>query len=172
MAERIPHEPLLNVEKIRPIMDRISLFGGLSDLQLHSVFPLLKSVRYRAGETIFKQGDRPSYIYIVVSGKVRLAFDLQQHPLSETEFAPGASFGETSVIGIQAHCASTIAVEDTELAAMSREALMSIFAADKELFGLLTLNIAREASRRLHRADALLVEYARSQPCHLSSAAS
>lgn len=160
MAERIPHEPLLDIEKRLPALKHISLFGGFSAAQLRSISALLKKIDYRAGETIFRQGDLPSYIYIVMNGKVRLAFDIEQHPLSNISFGPGDCFGETSVIGIQPHTASTIAVDDTELLVMSREALMSVFDTDKELFGLLVLNIAREASRRLHRADSLLIQQA------------
>ena len=64
MAEKIPYEPLLDVDKALAIMDKISLFGGLSEAQLYTVFKLLKKVSYRAQQLIFKQGDHPSYIYI------------------------------------------------------------------------------------------------------------
>ena len=62
------------------------------------------------------------------------------------------------MIGIQPHSASTLAVVDTDLLVLSKEALMEIFDNDKTLFGLLILNIAREASRRLHQADDLLLQ--------------
>lgn len=159
MAEHVPCEPLLEVDKVLAIMDQISLFGGLSEHQLYTIFTVLKKVSYQENEMIFKQGDQPSYIYIVLTGAVRLVFDVEFHPLSKTEFKPGACFGETSVIGIQAHSASTVAVSFTELMVLSKEALMSIFESDKELFSLLVLNIAREASRRLHQTDQLLLHY-------------
>ncbi|MEJ2419110.1 MAG: cyclic nucleotide-binding domain-containing protein [Exilibacterium sp.] len=156
MTEQVPRDPLMEVDRALEIMDKISLFGGLSELQLYTVFKHLKKVSYKAQQIIFKQGDKPSYIYIVLSGAVRLVFDYAHHPLSKIEFLPGACFGETSLIGIQAHSATTVAVVDSELMVLSKESLMSIFDTDKELFGLLVLNIAREASRRLHRTDELL----------------
>ncbi len=153
------YEPLLKVDDVLPILDQISLFGGLSEPQLYKIFKLLQRVHYADQELIFHQGDKPSYIYIVISGRVRLVFDVEEHPLSKAEFGPGACFGETSVIGIQSHSASTLAVEPTELMVLSKEALMSLFEQDKELFAMLILNIAREASRRLHKTDELLLHY-------------
>jgi len=152
-------EPLLKIDDVLPILDEISIFGGLSEIQLYKIFRLLKRVHYAEQELIFRQGDKPSYIYIVISGHVRLVFDVEDHPLSMGEFGPGACFGETALIGIQSHSASTLAVEPTELLVLSKEALMSLFEDDKELFGLLILNIAREASRRLHQTDELLLHY-------------
>lgn len=152
-------EPLRNVDDVLSILDQISIFGGLTEPQLHKVFRLLQRVQYAEQELIFHQGDQPSYIYIVLSGRVRLVFDVEDHPLSKGEFGPGACFGETSVIGIQSHSASTLAVEPTDLMVLSKQALMSLFEEDKGLFGILILNIAREASRRLHQTDELLLHY-------------
>ncbi len=159
MVEKIPREPLMDVERVLPILDKISLFGGLSEDQLHTMFSKLKLVHYQAQDMIFKQGDQPSYIYIVLTGEIRLVFDQADHPLSKAQFLPGACFGETSVIGIQPHSASTLAVVDTDLLVLSKESLMEIFDSDKTLFSMLILNIAREASRRLHKADDLLLQY-------------
>lgn len=63
------------------------------------------------------------------------------------------------MIGIQLHTATAVALEPTELIVLSREALHSIFDDDKELFGLLILNIAREVSRRLKQTDETLLHY-------------
>ena len=37
--------------------------------------------------------------------------------------------------------------------------LLSLFEKDKELFGMLILNIAREMSRRLNKSDEILAQY-------------
>jgi hypothetical protein len=47
----------------------------------------------------------------------------------------------------------------TELIVLSRRALLSIYQSDKKLFSLLILNIAREASRRLHRTEEIMLHY-------------
>ena len=151
--------PLLDIEEVMPILNEISIFAGLSDKQLYTLFRLLEKAHYKAGEKIFEQGGHPSYIYIVQSGRVTLIANARQTPLELIVFQRGHCFGETSVIGIQPHAATAITVEDTELIVLSRNALLSLLKSDLELFSILILNIAREACRRLYKTDEILLHY-------------
>ena len=144
---------------IIPILSDISIFGALSEEQLHFVSKLLKKVHYSSGEYIFRQNTEPSHIYIIRSGEVKIIADVDDTPLEIIALGIGRCFGETSVIGISPHSANAVAVKDTELIVLSRESLLSIFDSDKALFGLLILNIAREACRRLHKTDEILLHY-------------
>lgn len=159
MGEERDYLPLLDIENVLPILNKISIFGGLSDKQLYEVFRLLEKVYYHADEYIFRQGDEPGYIYIIKSGKVKIIFDSEDGTLELALFEVGQCIGETAVIGIQQHSASALAIEETELIVLSRQALLSIFDTDKELFSMLILNIAREACRRLHKTDEILLHY-------------
>lgn len=159
MAEHVPHEPLLEIDRVLPILDQISLFGGLSEVQLYSLFKRLRKVTYDKGEVIFRQGDQPSYIYIVLSGSVRLVFDLKVVPFSAAQLKPGACFGETALIGIQPHSATSLAEEKTELMVLAKEDLMWLAEHEMALFGLLALNIAREACRRLYQTETNILHY-------------
>jgi len=151
--------PLLEIEKVIPILSKITIFGGLTDNQLYSVFKLLEKTSYKMGEFIFRQGDDPTHIYVVMSGRVKIVFEAEGTPLEIIEFGVGQCLGETSVIAIMPHSASALVTQDTELIVLSRAALLSLFESDKELFGRLILNIAREACRRLHNTDEILLHY-------------
>jgi CRP-like cAMP-binding protein len=151
--------PLLDIENILPILNEISIFAGLSGKQLFVLFRLLEKVCYRAGEKVFEQGSRPSHIYIIQSGSVKLVVNANRTPLELIVVEEGQCFGETSVIGIQPHAATAIAVKDTELIVLSRNALLSLLKSDLDLFSILILNIAREACRRLHKTDEILLHY-------------
>lgn len=157
------YSPLLDIDNVLSILSKISIFGGLSEKQLHFLFKLLRKVSYRAGEYIFRHNDEPRYIYVVKSGQVKIEIDSEDGILKLCIFGIGECFGETSVIGIQRHSANAIAMEDSELIVLSREVLLSIFDQDKELFSTLILNIAREACRRLHKADEVLLHYVHHQ---------
>ena len=159
MTDQKIYHPLLDVENVMRILNKISILAGLSDKQLQSLFKLLKKVSYGAGEIIFDQGQEPGYIYIVQSGKVKLIADRHETPLELIVFEEGRCFGESAVIGIQRHAASAIAAEDTSLIVLSRQALLSIYKSDLELFSILILNIAREACSRLHSSDEVLLHY-------------
>ena len=151
--------PLLAIEEILPILSKISIFAGLSEKQLYTLFRLLDKAQYKTGENIFNEGQQPSHIYIVKSGRVKLVVDASQTPLELIVFEEGQCFGETAVIGIQTHAATAVSVGDTELIVLSRKALLSLFKTDLELFSILILNIAREACRRLHKTDEILMHY-------------
>jgi CRP/FNR family cyclic AMP-dependent transcriptional regulator len=151
--------PLLDIEEILPILSKISILAGLSEKQLSTLFRLLEKAHYTKGENIFNEGQQPSHIYIVKSGGVKLIANAKQTPLELIVFEEGQCFGETSVIGIQPHDATAISIKDTELIVLSRNALLSLFKIDLELFSILILNIAREACRRLHKTDEILMHY-------------
>ncbi len=149
----------VDIDEVLPILNEISIFAGLSGGQLRKLVQLLDKVCYRAGDVIFEQGTKPSHIYIVLKGRVKIVANADGTPLELVVFEPGRCFGETSVIGIQPHAASAIATENTELIVLSRSALLNLFKSDIELFSVLILNIAREACRRLHRTDEIILHY-------------
>lgn len=151
--------PLTDIENILPILDKIAIFGGLSEKQLFNVFKVLKKVSYDEGELIFKRGDPPSQVYIIKKGRVKLYVEAEGTKLELVEFGVGSCFGESSFIGIEAHTADAIAIENTELIVLTGQGLLTLYNQDKEAYVMILLNIARETSRRLHQADNTLLHY-------------
>lgn len=152
-------EPIVNIAEVLPILGKISIFGGLSEVHLANIINRLRRISFKKDERVFRQGEESAHIYIVFSGEIRIVADIETRSLELVAFKTGDCFGETSVIGIQPHSATALALMDTELLVLSREALLSIFETDKDLFGRLILNIAREACRRLHNTDETLLHY-------------
>ena len=152
-------EPLLDIENVLPILNKISILAGFSDKQLYAVFRQLEKVSYDDGALVFEQGSEPSHIYIIQQGMVKLVVGDEDTSLELIELMQGACFGETAVIGILPHAASAVTVGKTELLVLSRHALLSLYKTDLELYSLLILNIAREACRRLYQTDRILLHY-------------
>ena len=153
------YSPLSHIEEVLPLLNKISVFGGLNKNQIYEICKLLKTVKYGEGEFIYKRGDAPSHIYIIKQGEVKMMIDNEDVLLELISFKQGDCFGETSVIGIQSHSSSALAVKPTELIVLKPKILSDLFEADKELFGMLVLNIARETARRLHQSNEALVQY-------------
>jgi len=160
MANEKYRLPLLDVENVLPILNRIAIFGGLNDIQLYSVFRMLETERYKEGELIFHQGDSPTHIRIIRSGRIRIIKDLDGEPLELYEFNTGDCFGETAVMTVQQHTASAMAMEETDLLVIPREKLFALYDTDPKLFGMLMMNIAREACRRLNKTEDIMLHYA------------
>lgn len=151
--------PLLDIQSVLPILNKIAIFGGLSEAQLYQILCRLKTTCYGEGDFVYHRGEAPSYIYIIQKGEVRIVIDEENTSLELAVLSTGDCFGETSLIGIQSHSSSAVATEKTSLIVLERSVLFSIFETDKELFGLLILNIARETARRLHHSDDALAQY-------------
>jgi CRP-like cAMP-binding protein len=152
--------PLLDVENVLPVLNRIAMLGGLDDTQLYTVFRLLEVEHYRKGELVFRQGDSPSHIRIIRSGRIRIIENVEGTALELFEFNTGDCFGETSVMAIHPHTASALAMEDTELLVIPRDKLFGLYDTDARLFGMLMMNIAREACRRLNKTEKIMLHYA------------
>ena len=152
--------PLLNRTRVNAILEKISLLGGLNESQLDTVLTQLRTLNFHQGDIIFKQNSPPSYIYIVLSGRVKTYTDHQGTPLEMRLIESGQCFGETSLMGIQPHSVTAIAQDDCELLVISTEALQALFDLDKDIYSLLLLNIARETSRNLRDSRELFIEYA------------
>ena len=151
------YTPLTHPEEILPLLHKISIFGSLQNAQLQGLLKLFTTVTYDEGEFIYNRGQAASHIYIIKQGEVKMMIDNEGVFLELITFREGDCFGETSVIGIQSHSSSAQAVKPTELIVIEPNNLLKIFETDKEVFGILILNIARETARRLHQSNEALV---------------
>lgn len=149
---------LIPFEDIQPILAQLSIFGGLDETQQRYVTTLLRFSRYLPESPVYRQGEDASHIYIIRFGEVQVVSASPAGRTCLATFTTGDCFGETSVVGIQPHSASAIAVVETGLMILSRQALLNIYETEPKLFGILILNIARETCRRLHHADQVLRE--------------
>jgi len=151
--------PVSNIEEVLPFLKKVTVFNGLNSAQLDKICKLLKTVQYGQGEFIYKRGDALSNIFIIKQGEVKMIFEDNGLQLELISFKEGDCFGETSVIGILTHSSNALVVRPTELILLEPGKLLNIYETDKELFGLLILNIARETSRRLHQSNEALIQH-------------
>lgn len=78
---------------------------------------------FENGETIFKQGDKPSEMYVVYEGKVRI---FREHDGNETELAtlgPDEFFGEMGLFDEKPRSASAKAVGPVEVRVINNATL-------------------------------------------------
>lgn len=132
-------------------IEKISLFGALNDEQRNRLLKESTVRHCRFGEQIFCEGDLPSDIYIVLSGRVDLICERDNIHEIKQILKEGECFGETAVIGIQPQAATAVAAtRDVSLLVLNSHSLIDIEKHNKELFALLMMNIARDVSRKIH----------------------
>jgi CRP-like cAMP-binding protein len=150
---------LTNFKEMCGILERVSIFGGLTEQELCEIYRNCDILSFKQGEVIIREKTPATEIYIILSGNVQVVLGLDENPMEIAVFGPGECIGETSVIGVLNHSASVISMTDTALLVLTRKHLTEIFHHDKNLFAFIVLNIARELARRLHRTDQILQQY-------------
>ncbi|WP_291995989.1 cyclic nucleotide-binding domain-containing protein [Candidatus Accumulibacter sp. ACC012] len=147
---------------IRFLQDQ-ALFGGVDDRAMAVIIPLLRELRFAAGEAIVGEGDDGDSLFIICSGSVEV---LKASAAEDGHFEKrlavlkvGDVFGEMELIDMQRRSATVRALEPVSALALSNGDLFTIYETDLPTFTLIVLNLARELSRRLRRLDDLAVHY-------------
>lgn len=110
------------------------------------------------GDYFFREQDEGKAIYVLVSGTVEVTRCWAGEERSLAQLNPGDCFGEMAIIQIVPRSASVRALEACEAIRTDSSAVAALCCDDIEQFALLQMNIAREISRRLHKADDRLLE--------------
>lgn len=137
----------------RQLLQRISIFGALSDNALEFILERAVEVSCAGKDYIFREKDPAQSIYIIESGKVAILkeWNGRQYLLGYLE--TGASFGEMALMDMHPRSASVLAIEDTLVFKIGSHALLELYEHDLEQFALLQMNLGREVSRRLRESD-------------------
>jgi CRP-like cAMP-binding protein len=145
-------------QEIFAMLNKISLFGGLTAGELECLIPLMTITTFKKGDIIFEQDGSPKNIYIVKEGIVKIIKEYDGKDIELAKFDAGNLFGETELIGIFKYIASAIAETDLELLIFPKSSLYSLHSINLKLFSKIILNIAREACRRTASADEYWIE--------------
>jgi CRP/FNR family transcriptional regulator, cyclic AMP receptor protein len=151
--------PLEDIASVVPILSDVAIWGGVTEEQCDKIFRRLEIGVFKKGENVFQKGDEPSHIYVVKKGKIGLFIIDQNINFEKKILITGECFGVASLMAMRTHTSTAIALEDSEIMVLSREALWQLRREDIELFALLMMNIARELARRLKLTDDILLGY-------------
>jgi CRP/FNR family cyclic AMP-dependent transcriptional regulator len=143
----------------RDFLAEIPIFGGLSEAILAKILVAAREVHVAAGDRLIEEGDRAVSMFIVRRGELEIC----KRGRTGTEFClailkSGDCVGEMSLIDIQPRSATVRAIGEATLLVLDQAAIARLYQTDLEVYTLLILNIAREISRRLRRADQVLVD--------------
>ncbi len=138
---------------------QIPIFGGLPDLVLERIIDLARVLHVAPGGLVFAEGEPAHSMFIVREGELEIC----KRGRNGAEFClavlqRGDCVGEMALIDIQPRSATARAVGEATLCVLDQQEIAKLYQTDLEIYTLLVLNIAREISRRLRRADQVLVD--------------
>lgn len=134
----------------------LPLFGGIPEASLQKLIEQVEVVHVDPGSTVFREGEAARSLYVLVDGGLDVVKAGVGGEVYLGGIAPGECFGEMSFIDMQPRSATVRAREPSDLWVWPYQAIHERYCKDQKCAMLLVMNIARELSRRLRRADELL----------------
>ena len=146
------------------LLRQVSIFAGLSQETLGDLAKRVWQKQAEAGSVIVNQEEAGDQLFVIVSGKVKVVlYGETGREIILSILRGGDFFGEMSLLDRQPRSANVVAVEDSQLLGLDRDAFQTHLTANPQT----ALAILAEMSRRLRHADevignlALLDVYAR-----------
>ncbi len=135
-----------------------SLFGGITEEQISRIKKFFEYKEFSDSEFIEKEGEIGDKIYFIVEGQVEVLKKIKKSGNLNRifVFSEGDVFGEMELIDVQPCAASVRAIKPTKVLTLSNKGLYSISKYDLKIFSLLIMNLARDISRRLRKADEIM----------------
>jgi CRP-like cAMP-binding protein len=135
------------------VLQKYSLFGGLTEDQIKSILPNMLNETYNPDEFIITEGKPNDKIYFLIEGQVAVI----KGDIVLSKFSEGEAFGEMEVLDVMPAAASVKALTPVTLMSVSNQALRKIYRIDIAAFSLIIMNLARDLSRRLRKMDDKMV---------------
>jgi len=137
------------------------LFADFSDADLADVMQMSRQEIYQTGDTILQEGSGGSTMYVVVRGQVSVRKMSGQKQVEIKRVSKGECFGEMAVISQMPRSATVVALQPTEVVAISGAVLRS---ANQVLCMKLYRNIASMLADRVRQRDEQVVALLDSDP--------
>ena len=153
----------MGLEAILDDLSDFAFFGGIEPEALKKVTDLFNEESFEPETRIIEEGSRGNRLYILTSGRteVRVRTGGDGDDGTETVLAThkrGDTFGEMELLDTQVRSASVITIEPTTALSLTNRGLYEIFMRRPDIFRMIMMNLARDLSRRLRKADQQLAE--------------
>jgi CRP-like cAMP-binding protein len=134
-------------------LQRMPIFGGIRADVLQFLVDRASVRAVPAGEYFFRENDQAQSVFVLEAGRVAVLklWEGQEHLL--THLGEGDCFGEMALMDLFPRSASVRAVEACSALELPASAFYALYEKDLEQFALIEMNLGREVSRRLRRAD-------------------
>jgi CRP-like cAMP-binding protein len=157
---------LTMIEKVI-FLKNVPFFQGMTIGQLRALASISDEVEFTEGQTIFKEGEYGSTLYVVISGQVAIQRQgLNRRSTSITRLAtlgPREYFAEMAIFDNEPHLADAVVLAPTELLLVRQEPLIALIRTQPDL----ALGLFKVLSLRLRHTNELLAEKTQAKPKQL-----
>lgn len=140
-------------DRRRELLRATPLFGAIGDDALELLVSLGKPVSVAEGDYFFREGERGASAFLLEEGRVAVLRRFQEQDHLLRELASGDFFGEVALLDFGPRSASIRALTPCRGLEISARDLRQLSEAHLKDFALVYMNLGREVSRRLRKAD-------------------
>jgi pimeloyl-ACP methyl ester carboxylesterase/CRP-like cAMP-binding protein len=143
MSAALTDDPV-SQERMR-LLSRVDLFAGVDRGELSRLAALASATTLRGGDVVFRQGDLPDRLYLVLSGAFGVSVAGEEGELPLRVLGAGDFFGDMALLSDEPRSATISCVEDGELLQLEQRHIRALLRRDPSV----ALAIAAALSRRL-----------------------
>jgi CRP/FNR family cyclic AMP-dependent transcriptional regulator len=137
------------------LLKNVILFKDLSTHELERVDEMLHERSYLAEEVIFDEGEEGQGLFVVLSGRVKIA-RVGPGGTAKLEFGPGSFFGEVSLLDQSLRTAQARALDETVIVVLFRAEFYALLETHSRIASQISFQLARILATRLRQAVLLV----------------
>jgi CRP/FNR family transcriptional regulator len=138
-------------EQGRAVIDAIGrsrLFRGVTQPDLETVSQMLSRRRFRAGETIFHEGDPGDAMHVIAAGRAKISITSQEGDEAIlVTLGPGDVFGELVLLDGSPRSATAMAIEPTVTYVLAKSSFDPLIAHNSAFRSAILHNLAADLRR-------------------------
>ena len=148
-------EPAADRGKLAAALAAAQIFAALTDAQRDAVIGTARPGLYGRGESIVREGDAGSSMYVVAGGEAAVTLGESKEPVARLR--AGDFFGEMSLLTGDPRSATVTAVTDCDVIELTAEGFRNVVMAEPVVADLVCAAVdARRTTLEQHRAAAAL----------------
>jgi signal-transduction protein with cAMP-binding, CBS, and nucleotidyltransferase domain len=115
-------------ERVKNVLSTNTLFGKLPDAEVNHLSGYVKVAEYKAGKSLFRQGNKGASMFILMEGLLNSEVKYQEilDSILHESIQPTEHFGEECVLGPNVRAATVKAVTDCLVVEISAKAIMEV----------------------------------------------
>lgn len=144
---------------VHTVLGSLAFAQGLQPADLERLAEIAKPVEWQPGQTVFREGDRDDFLYLVVEGHV--ALEISVPPRGRVRIltvGPGEVFGWSGVFDQKPKTARAAAVEPTRALGVDAARLRALSEADCRFGYWLARRLLEVTSQRLQATRLQLLD--------------
>jgi len=147
---------VVDIKRVLRALKKIPLWAGLNDDELSVVYQCCKSIKTKADEIIFNEGDPSHDLYILLAGKVDIITQKKGriHSMNVNE-----TFGEIGLITQNTRSASALSVTPCSMLKLNHVEFNTMLGTHPRISAIMMKNITANLSQHIVRMNQSELEY-------------